>query len=344
MKFVDRDRYPFLSVVIPARNEERTIGKCLQSIADQTYPADRIEVIVVDGRSTDATREIVRRFAAADSCFTLLDNPERITPVARNLGVRRARGEVIAIIDGHCWLDRRFLEKGVEALHRTCADCVGGLLINVAESRTGQAIALVMNSPFGVGNSASRALAKPGFVDHVSFPLYRRRVFEKVGYFDPSMIRNQDDEFNYRLRAHGGRIFFSPEIRAYYWVRESLRALWRQYFGYGRYKVEVVRRYPKQMQLRQFLPPAFVGGMLLGIALSPFWMPARAITAGALLLYAGYVVLGTAVLTRRGRASLLPIVPLVFATLHVSYGLGFLAGAGERLLASASLVRRNSRG
>ncbi|MDZ7372431.1 MAG: glycosyltransferase family 2 protein [candidate division KSB1 bacterium] len=323
---------PMVSVVIPVRNEEATIERCLRSVLDQTYPADRLEVLVVDGRSTDRTREVVQRLAQEDGRVRLIDNPDRITPVARNLGVAQARGEIIAIIDGHCWLAEDFLERGVDCLKKTAADCVGGLLTNVARTDTGRAIALVMNSPLGVGNSASRASQRAGFVDHVSFPLYRREVFDRIGHFDPAMVKNQDDEFNYRLRARGGKIYFSPQIRAYYWVRESLHALWRQYFLYGQFKVEVLRRHPRQMQLRQFLPPAFVAGVIAGVVLSPMWAPARWITGLALTCYAGYVFLGTVSLAKRAPLRVLQRVPLVFATLHFAYGLGFLAGIAKFLV------------
>jgi len=322
---------PLVSVLVPMRNEERYIEACLRSLAGQDYPRDRFEVLVIDGESTDRSRDLAQQFTLADDFdVRILDNPARKTAPGLNIGLEAARGEVIVRVDAHAEVAPDFLSQSIAALRETDADAVGGPIESVAEGLVGEAIALAMSSPFGVGNAAFRYSRRPQYTDTVAFAAYRRDVFERIGGFAEDIDFGEDDEFNYRLGDAGGRIFLSPTIRSVYHTRSSLPALFRQYRAYGRAKVQVLRRHPAQARLRQFVPASFVG-VLGGLSLaSPFVRPLRR----ALPLVMGLYLLATVAAslqiasTRGWRYA--PVLPIAFACLHVSYGLGFL----ESLLTS----------
>lgn len=319
---------PLISVLVPIRNEEENIAGCLRSIVGQRYPADRYEVIVVDGMSDDQTRRIVRDFCEYHPhLVTMLDNPQKIVPTALNIGLRAARGEVIIRVDGHAEIAPDYLEKCVRHLRQQKVACVGGHIRSVNETFIGKAIALAMSSPFGVGNARFRTSGRPGPVDTLAFGAYRREVFQTIGMFDEELVRCQDDEFNYRLRKAGGKIFFTPEIVSTYYPRTSLRKLWRQYFGYGFWKIRVLQKHVQMMQPRQFVPPLFVAALLsalllagMGLAFAP---PLLAATVGA---YALANLAASVYLAAKNGWCYLPVLPLIFAILHLSYGSGFLLG------------------
>ena len=328
---------PFLSVIVPVRNEERYVERCLYSLARQDYGHDRFEVIVVDGRSEDATRPIVNRFAAeATLDVRLLDNPRRKTAAGLNVGLDAARGEVIVRVDGHASVAPDFLRRSVAALLDTGADCVGGVIESEGDTYMGSVIALAMSSRFGVGGASFR-VGGEGPADTVAFGAYRRDVFSRIGGFTEGIDRGEDDEFNYRLRDHGGTILLVPEIRARYTVRGSLGGLWQQYFGYGRAKPEVLRRHPTQARLRQLAPAAFV--LALGAAALQALFRSTASLRILAAVYTGAATIASLALASQRRWRYLPPLPVAFACLHLSYGLGFIVGllglAGRLLVWSA---------
>ena len=248
---------PLVSILVPVRNEELYIERCLYSLAAQDYPRHRFEVLVIDGQSDDRTPNLVSRFAAESTLdLRFLTNPMRTTAAGLNAGLDAARGEVIVRVDGHATTAPDFLRRSVEALDETGADCVGGVIESEGESYVGRAIALAMSSRFGVGGAAFRT-GGAGSVDTVAFGAYRRDVFDRLGPFAEDIDRGEDDEFNYRLRDAGASILLVPGIHARYTVRGDLADLWRQYFGYGRAKPEVLRRHPRQTRARQLAPPVF---------------------------------------------------------------------------------------
>ncbi len=214
---------PFVSVLIPVRNEERYIERCLYSLAAQDYPRERFEVLVIDGRSTDHTREIVARFAAESTLdLRLIDNPRRKTAAGLNAGLAQARGDVIVRVDGHASVASDYLRRGVFALFDSGADCVGGVIESEGDTYAGRAIALAMSSRFGVGGVGFR-VGGEGPVETVAFGAYRRDVFDRIGTFTEDIDKGEDDEFNYRLRDAGGLILLVPEMHARYTVRGDLR-------------------------------------------------------------------------------------------------------------------------
>ena len=328
---------PRISIIVPCRNEARYIAACLESILATDYPADRLEVLVADGRSDDGTREVVADIARRDHRVRLLDNAQRITPTALNTAIRAASGDIIVRMDAHVVYPRTYLTRLVSALEETGADNVGGVLATLPadDSPMAHAIALGLSHRFGVGNSYFRVGApERRWVDTVAFGCYRRDVFERIGLFDEELVRNQDDEFNARLIKHGGRILLEPTVVAQYYGRRSLRHLARMFFQYGLFKPLVARKVGRVMTVRQLIPALLVLG-LAGSALLAPWVP------GAGLLFAAlasvYLVAVVANAMRSAR-SIGPkgaaLMALVFPTLHFSYGVGFLAGIARTLRAS----------
>jgi succinoglycan biosynthesis protein ExoA len=316
---------PFVSVVIPIRNEARFIGRCLEAVVDQDYPAGRMEIIVADGLSTDETREIVDSFSTRHPGLRVITNAGKIVTTGLNAAIAAASGDIIVRVDGHCEIAKDYVSQCVRHL-QTGVDAVGGPLDTIGETVVAQAIAVGMSSTFGVGNSAFRtSKGQTRLVDTVAFPAYPRAVLDRLGPFDEELVRNQDDEYNYRLRKHGGRILLAADVRANYFSRSSLRSLWRQYSQYGFWKVRVLQKHPRQMSARQFVPALFVTGLLgctLGSILRLVPWSVVAAVAGSYLL----VNLAASVHAARANRRIAMVLPLVFAILHFSYGFGFLRG------------------
>ncbi len=330
---------PFVSVIVPVRNEERYIERCLGALGDQSYPRDRFEVIVVDGESTDRTRSLVERFIAESTLnMRLLSNPAKRTAPGLNIGIAAARGDIIVRVDGHCIVSPDFIEESVAALEWSGADCVGGPITSEGEGFWGRAIAVAMSSRFGVGGAAFRVSAREQWTDTVAFGAYRRSLFDALGRFREDLDGGEDDEFNYRLLSAGGRILMTPSIRSRYIVRSSLPALLRQYVRYGRAKVAVLAAHPEQTRPRQLAPPAFVAALAVtsALALAGTRRPLAA-------LVSAYGMASVAATALEGRRCGLPsalALPLVFATLHLGYGAGFFAGLAGLLRATAKREER----
>ncbi len=323
-----RPTQPFVSVILPIRNEGPFIERTLGAVLNQTYPADRYEVVVADGMSTDDTKAIVSRTAAAYPSVkvTLIDNPRRIVPTGLNLALAAARGDVIVRVDGHTIIAPDYVEQCVLVLQRSHADNAGGRMDAVSDTLFGRAVALATSSPFGVGGARFHYSDKEEWVDTVYLGAWPRSVFDWNGLFDEELVRNQDDEFNYRLLARGGRIRLSPTIRSRYYARSTPRGLCRQYAQYGFWKVRVMQKHLREMRVRQFVPPLFVAG-LASLAASSLVVPAfKWLLYGVLGAYAVAAAIATVRVARRPLGPHLLLVPLTFPLLHISYGSGFLAG------------------
>ncbi len=322
---------PFVSVLMPIRNEADFIARSLSAALAQDYAPERFEVLVIDGQSSDDTRAIVMQTIASrpEISARLIDNPARIVAAALNAGLREASGAIIVRVDGHTVIAPDYVRQCVAALARTGADNVGGPMTAVGSNPLGAAIALATSSPFGVGGARFHYSNTEEWVDTVYMGAWPREVFARIGSFDEAFVRNQDDEFNYRLLGAGGKILLSPAIRSEYANRGTLGALWRQYFGYGFYKVLVMRKHPRQMRPRQFAPPLLAGSLLLGALLSPFSRWIRALFVGLAALYAlANLAASWRIASRHGRLHLRRL-PVVFAVLHLSYGFGFLIGVAR---------------
>jgi glycosyltransferase involved in cell wall biosynthesis len=321
------NEYPFVSVLMPVRNEGTLMMRSLKAALAQDYPAGRMEILVVDGMSTDGTRDIVSSFQASHPYLRLVDNPGRIVPTGLNAGLAECSGEIIIRVDGHCEIAPDYVRRCVEHLQTDGVDAVGGPLETVGQSRTAEAIALAMSSTFGVGGSAFRTVkGKSMLTDTVAFPAYRRSILDKAGLFDEELVRNQDDEYNYRLRKRGAKILLASDVHCCYYSRSTLFLLAKQYFQYGFWKVRVLQKHPRQMQPRQFAPFLFVSTILGLLAISPLVHFASKILLVELALYVVVNLSASVMSVKRGSWRLLSLIPATFAVLHLSYGLGFCAG------------------
>jgi glycosyltransferase involved in cell wall biosynthesis len=326
-----------VTVILPVRNEEKTIRRCLQAVLAQDYPGDRLEVIVADGDSDDRTRNLVEEIARRDPRVRLIENPARIMAAGFNRGLARSRGQVVIVLGGHCELASDYVRRCVEDLNQVQADCVGGPIRTVGETRVASGIALAQSSRFGVGDAAFRYSHTAQFVDTLAFGAYRRDVFERIGPFDEELVRNQDDEFNFRLTRAGGRIWLDPAIQSTYYSRSTLRALWRQYWQYGFWKVKVIRKHGRPAAWRHLVPITWVLSLCVAALASLITLSAVPLLAVAL----PYLValFGISLWYAFGRGwRYFPVLPLAFATMHLAYGGGSLlgwfhfAGTGNRPL------------
>jgi len=317
---------PLVSVVMPVRNEAAHIAKTLQAVLAQDYPREKMEIIVADGMSTDDTRRIIASLQDDNSHLRLISNPGKIVPTGLNAAIRRAQGEIIVRLDGHTEVATDYVRQCVGSLLRTGADNAGGRMSAVGGGFVGRAIAIATSTPLGVGSARFHYSDKEEWVDTVYLGAWRKDLFRRLGLFDEEQVRNQDDEFNYRLLKHGGRILLTPAVKSRYTVRSSLHKLCSQYFQYGFWKVRVMQKHPRQMQWRQFAPPGMVAlfiALLIGAVWFP-WSRIAALTATGTYLIAVLVASLSAGRKAGWRSAVL--LPVVFATLHVSYGVGFVAG------------------
>jgi glycosyltransferase involved in cell wall biosynthesis len=313
---------PLVTIAIPCLDEARFIERSLRDALGQSYPSDRIEVVVADGGSRDGTLEILARLAGEDRRLRVIDNPGRIQARGMNEILRAARGSVIVRMDAHSEYARDYVAQCVAELERTCADNVGGAARAKAATPFQHALCAALESPLGVGGAGYRSADREGFVDTVFNGAFPRSVFERVGMYDPAAVVNEDAELNARIAAAGGRIYLSRRIVAHYYPRESLGALVRQYFRYGQGRARTIlkgRQWPRLRNIGPFL--AVTGGAALLLA-----APHSALTWAALAIYA-LATGAEAVRVARARpqARALTVWGL-FPAIHAAHGCGMLLG------------------
>ena len=321
-----------LSVICPIYNEENRIEDCILSVIAQDYPKEDLEVLFVDGRSDDRTREIIGEYSQRYPFIRLLDNPQRIVPTGLNFGIRAAKGDVILRLDAHAKYPTDYFSVLVNKLRNSNADNVGGVCNTLPAQDTPvcRAIAHAMSSPFGMGNSHFRiGTDHEMWVDTVPFGCFRREIFDKVGLFDEELVRNQDDEFNGRIILNGGRILLLPQVSVDYFARDSVRKTAKMFYQYGLFKPLVNKKLQKPTTLRQFFPPLFFAGIIIGGLLSLFFPVIRWLYFGVLILY---VLAGLFFgLNIQSRWPDILWMPIIFATIHLSYGCGYWIGAFKLL-------------
>jgi len=320
------DQFPFVSLIVPMKNECFFIEKCLQSMKNQEYSPEKFEVIVFDGLSEDDSWKLAEKYENQIKNFSLLSNPKVSQSAAWNKGIQMAKGDIIGIVSAHAELAEDYISNAVETLQRTGADLVGGPTNAIAEGDLSKAIAAALNSPFGVGDAQFHYTEKEIETDTVFMGLCWKSLYVRIGGFDEEMIRNQDDEFSYRLLKHGGRIICNPKIKSKYYSRATLNGLWKQYFQYGFYKVRVLQKHHAQMRLRQFIPFLFVLGLIFSILLTlvhPLGWIILAFVAGS-YLFLNFVF--SVLITMKEGRNLLFYIPLAFTIMHVGYGVGFIFG------------------
>lgn len=314
-----------VSVVIPMFNAASYVGRCLESVLRQDYPADKIEIIVVDGASTDSSVSVVRKFMNEHPRIRLLPNPMRLTNHGLNIGIRDANGDVIVFLGCRGVLATSFVTKCIENLREVKeAAVVGGVVRMGYTSSMGKAIGLALSSPFGVGTARYRYAKQPQFTDTVQFGAYRKEVFDEVGLVDENMILADDDELNWRITKAGHKILMNPEIQFLYYPRHSVSALFKQYFGYGRGRATALKKHPDKLSLKHLIPSAFTLFVIVGFVVS-LLVPYAWIPYGVILgLYLAAALICSAKIAAREGWNLFPILPVLFFVIHISYGLGFL--------------------
>lgn len=316
-----------LSVICPIYNEEKYIAKCIDSILAQDYPKDDLEVIFVDGMSSDRTREIVAEYSAKYPFIRLIDNPDRIVPPAMNIGIKASVGDIIVRLDAHAVFPQNYLPELVKNLHELDADNVGGVCrtLPINDTPVCRSIAYVLSSSFGMGNSHFRIGADSIIeVDTVPFGCFKRELFERIGYFDEELTRNQDDEFNGRIIKNGGKIFLLPDLVIDYFARDTVAKVYKMFYQYGLFKPLVNKKLGQPATIRQFFPLLFVLGLILGpltflISSAFIWL-----YLGVLLVYLTLAAVFSSKESRSLKEVLIKI--WVYFVVHFAYGWGYING------------------
>jgi succinoglycan biosynthesis protein ExoA len=343
-----------ISIIMACRNEARHMRMLLDSLLAQDMTGLAWEAIIADGMSDDGTREILEEYCAKHSRLRFLPNPGRIVSTGLNAAILAARGDIVLRMDAHTSYAPDYCRRCVETLERTGADNVGGPARTRTHGYMAQAVAAAYHSPFSTGGARFHDEDYEGWVDTVPYGCWRKETLQKLGLFDESLVRNQDDELNLRLERAGGKIWQCPEIVSWYSPRSTLTGLFRQYFQYGFWKVAVIRKHRMPASWRHLVPIVFVLlNLLLPVCLvwaaasaAHEWFAPLAVFWLALVFSYGCANLLASVITacRRGWTTL-PYLPIVFAAYHFSYGFGFLAGMmrSPRALAGETVFTRITR-
>jgi glycosyltransferase involved in cell wall biosynthesis len=315
---------PTVTIIIPMRNESATIEACLDSVLASRLPEGMtLELLVLDGESSDDSAARVRGVMARDPRVRLLSNPGRLQAHAFNLGLAEARGRYVVRMDAHSLYADDYVSESIRLLEETGAENVGGLQRATGKGWAARAIAAAVSSRFAAGDAKYRHATEPMFTDTVYLGAWRVETLRRLGGMRTDWAVNEDYEMNVRLRAAGGRVYLSPTIHSTYFVRSSLIKLARQYFRYGFWKVRTLMEHPGSLRWRQLVPPAFV----LSLLATPFLVAAFGwVGAIHLGLYVVASFLASVSLVRQHGLAILPLLPVVFAVIHCAWGTGFLAG------------------
>ncbi|WP_433381766.1 glycosyltransferase family 2 protein [Streptosporangium sp. CA-115845] len=311
--------WPPISIVIPVLNEERHLREAVRQVLSQRYEGP-IEVVLAIGPSRDRTQEVADEIAADDPRVIVVPNPTGRTPNALNAAIAASSNKIIARVDGHAMLPDDYLRVAVETLEETGADNVGGIMAAEGVTPFEQAVARAMTSKIGVGGARFHTGGTAGPADTVYLGVFRREALERVGGYDEHFQRAQDWEMNHRIRETGGLVWFQPRMRVSYRPRPNLKALAKQYFHYGRWRRVVARTHEGTINLRYLAPPLAVLAILAGLVVSPFLWPGLLIPGG----YLAAILVGSAVTGSGLPAQALTRLPLVYVTMHMSWGWGFL--------------------
>lgn len=320
---------PTLSVLIPCLNEQATIYGLLDAIGGQGYPLDRLETIVADGGSTDGTRKVIELYKTMypEHKVVLVDNPARIIPAALNRAIEASTGEILMRLDGHSRPSPGYLDTCVQLVLEGRGDMVGGVwhIQPGNDSWQARSIAVAASHPAGVGDAYYRWATSAREVDTLAFWAFSRTWIERVGYFDETLLANEDYDFNSRFRAAGGRIWLDPSISCVYFARATFASLARQYWRYGYWKTKMVLRFPKTLRWRQFLPPSVLMAgllLLLGGFLAAWLWSVLAVFTGAYALL--LVAIGLIEAVRRSDALIALGMPLAIGIMHICWAAAFL--------------------
>lgn len=316
---------PRVSVVIPVYNEERFIDRFVRSLLLQTYPREDMEWIFVDGMSTDRTQALLGEYQKQNpKLIRLFTNPDRTVPYAMNIGILASLGEYIVRLDAHSKYEPDYIERCVYYLDTTDADNVGGVAVTKSRGFIGGAIAKMLSSRFGVGDSHFRTGGKNGYVDTVPFGAFRREVFDKVGLYDERLDRNQDNELNFRIRDNGGKIYLAQDIRFTYYSRDTVKGIVKMARQNGKWNVLTMKIMPGSMGVRHFVPLAFVLSLIVLPLLSLVLGWVKYLLIAELAAYLLLDVLFSAKAANNPREFF--VLLFLFPLFHISYGVGSLEG------------------
>lgn len=318
-----------VSIIVPCYNEQTTIHELLNAIYHQTYPRSKIAVIIADGMSTDGTRQAIKNFQLEhpDLSIQVVDNVHQTIPSGLNQAIKASSDEFIVRLDAHSAPLTNYVESCVEALQSDLGDNVGGVwqIEPGGEGRQARAIAAAAAHPLGVGDARYRIGGDAQKVETVPFGAFRRTLIDRIGFYDETLLANEDYEFNARIREKGGTVWFDPNIRSIYYARSTLSALATQYWRYGFWKARMLRRYPKTLRWRQLLPPLFVISICLFVLLSllipaAFWLLIIEIGLYVVVL----LVAGIQCAAKKRDINMILNVPFAIATMHITWGVAFL--------------------
>jgi succinoglycan biosynthesis protein ExoA len=321
-----------LSVVVPCRNERDTIEACVRSIFAQELAHGGFELVIADGMSDDGTREILDSLSREYANLRVIDNPSQIVSTGLNAAIGVAQGDAIIRMDAHTEYASDYIRQCVAVLQETAADNVGGPWVARGKGYKSCAIAAAFQSVFAIGGARGHDPSYEGPLDTVYLGCWPREVFDRIGLFDEELVRNQDDELNLRLRRAGGVIWQSPRIKSWYTPRRSLKALGRQYCQYGYWKVRVIQKHKLPASLRHLIPGCFVILMSTLPVLALWWSWAAWAWLVLLVTYLVCSFTAAALTAARSNWRLFPLLPVIFAIYHCSYGYGFLSGILDFLI------------
>lgn len=323
---------PAISFIIPCRNEKEYITETISSVLNQKDINKNFEIIIIDGSSDDGTREILSDLKKQDSRINVIDNQKKITPVALNLGVKKATGTYIFILGAHAKIAEDYAISCLQIFNtHQEVSCAGGPITSIGKTPLGKAIAFAMSSAIGVGNARHRFPEYEGYAEMACFPVFKKNVFEQIGYFDEELVRNQDDDLCFRLRLNGGKVYISSKAKSFYYVRENIKSLFKQYYEYGFWRIALLKKHKLQIAFRQQIPFIFflivtillVVGLLLNNISLAFTFPA--VYLGVLIIYT-FVIIG---IKKKKYVCWLPVVIFI---LHTSYAIGFAQGLVKSII------------
>jgi len=306
---------PRVSILLPVRNEGKYISKTVNSLLEQDYPDEMFEIVIADGNSDDNTKDELEKLKKQFKPIKVINNPGLTMPKGFNLAFSATTSDFILMYGGHSIIPKNYISKSVENIIKNNVDCSGGVLNTTGEGFWGKIIASTLSSRFGVGNVSFRVQnAKTGYVNSVPYGCYKRIVFEKLGLLDEELIRNQDDEFNFRIIQSGMRIWQDSSLVINYFCRSTLSKLFKQYFEYGLYKVRVIQKRNQVISFRHLIPSIFLISLLI-----PYFSFYSLIAYFTTSLYFSIKI---------GRFNIIKWFPyqISFFVIHLSYGIGFLYG------------------
>jgi cellulose synthase/poly-beta-1,6-N-acetylglucosamine synthase-like glycosyltransferase len=326
------------------KNEEQYIGRCVESVVNQDYPRDLIEVIVVDGGSNDDSLGIVKKLAQEYRNIVLLGGPGVNCPAAMNIGIKNAKGDIVAKVDAHGYVASDFLRMSVRhLLDDKKAKCVGGQIRSLPESSVAKANVFARSSVFGVGKGIYSLGDTPQYVETVQCGVYEKAVFDKIGLFDESLQFGEDEEVNWRIVKNGYKIYYTPDVRFFYFPRNSFRKLYEQYFNYGVLRVMVILKHPDFLNIKHVIPAIFVLALFATAILSVFSSLFLTVFLGIVLMYVIVSLMVSAAISSNEGWKYFGLLLISFAALHFGYGMGFLKAAVRIGLLGRILDRRRRR-